>query len=506
MINLKLKISIILIVMSTLPKWGGAQYNLIPNPSFEMLSIPCDSLSNEGGGASFWNSIIKGISITPSSYSVANTCIPPNRCCRVPFITSGYNYQYPRSGNSMIIVFLAGYPPNRTTPLNLRDYVQTKLKSSFIKNELYFIEFFVNNPNAWRYGINNIGVHLSDTPLTNTGRIVKPLPTHLLSYGNPVILDTLNWVKIAGIYKARGGEQYFTIGNFKYDIDTDTITNKSMSYGASYFIDDVSVIPLDSLILKADAGRDTTIYKGDSAWIGSRISGITDMHWRTAAGGIVADSVPGLWVKPTTTTIYILDQTIGGQYSKDTVKVTVVQPVPVLVVNGQLLVVKEGKAVEFSWQTANEVNLSHFVVEQSPDGLQYQAAGTVNANGSHRYRFEIPTASISQLPPFRGWGYYRLKMVDKDGRYSYSKTFSVPFSMLHAPLSIIPNPAKDQITITAKNVQRYQIIDNLGSVLVNTKAADGTQTIDVSGFSKGVYLVKGYSAEGNVVTGTFLKE
>ncbi len=183
------------------------------------------------------------------------------------------------------------------------------------------------------------------------------------------------------------------------------------------------------------------------------------------------------------------------------------QPVPVLVVNGQLLVVREGKAVEFSWQSANEVNLSHFVVEQSSDGLQFQAAGTVNANGGYKYSFEIPTASISQLPPFRGWGFFRLKMVDKDGKVAYSKVYTI--SLTTNPLSlitIIPNPAKDQITITGKNLQRYQIIDNLGRVLLSTKAADGTQTIDVSGLSKGVYLVKGYSAEGNVVTGKFLKE
>ncbi len=429
-----------------------AQRNLVPNPSFEILSRSCDSLYELTGGAKYWTNIIPGVPKVPNSYATFNKCAT-TICCKVPYLGNNTAYQEAHTGNGFVCFFFYYRIISTNKYLNTRDYIQTKLISKLKKETNYYVEFFVNNLDVWRYGVNNIGLHLSDTAITNTDRTVKPLTPQILAYGNPIIFDTLRWVKISGIYKANGNEQYLSIGNFKSDAYTDTSAIASGAYGAVYNIDDVSVIPLDSLVLKADAGRDTTIYKGDSAWIGSRISGITDMHWRTSAGGIVADSVPGLWVKPSITTTYILEQIIGGQYSKDTVKVTVVQPVPVLVVNGQLLVVKEGKAVEFSWQTANEVNLSHFVVEQSPDGLQYQAAGTVKANGGYRYRFEIPTASISQSPPFRGWGYFRLKMEDKDGKVAYSKVYTI--SLTTNPLSlitIIPNPAKDQITITGKNL------------------------------------------------------
>ncbi len=180
--------------------------------------------------------------------------------------------------------------------------------SNLVSDKLYYLEFFTNKMDYYNKANNNIGLLLSDTDIVRNSREALNIPPTLLPYGNPVITDSVNWTKVSGVYRAHGGEQYVLLGNFLPDSLTTVVQVHPGGYEqATYSFDDVSVIPLDSLVLKADAGRDTTIYKGDSAWIGSRISGITDMHWRTSAGGVVADSVPGLWVKPTTTTTYILD-------------------------------------------------------------------------------------------------------------------------------------------------------------------------------------------------------
>jgi hypothetical protein len=61
----------------------------------------------------------------------------------------------------------------------------------------------------------------------------------------------MNWMKISGTFTASGGEQYIVIGNFRPDSLTniDTVSNASINYYFSYYyIDMVSVIPVDSLV------------------------------------------------------------------------------------------------------------------------------------------------------------------------------------------------------------------------------------------------------------------
>ena len=56
------------------------------------------------------------------------------------------------------------------------------------------------------------------------------------------LTDTLNWMRIGGYYKANGGEQYITIGDFKPFTTGDTLNTGNDTYpGAYYYIDDVTV-------------------------------------------------------------------------------------------------------------------------------------------------------------------------------------------------------------------------------------------------------------------------
>jgi gliding motility-associated-like protein len=69
-----------------------------------------------------------------------------------------------------------------------------------------------------------------------------------------IIKDTLNWVKISGIYKAKGGEKFFIIGNFSdstevYYEDTQVSPFVDASY---YFIDDVAVYNCEGTTLCVD--------------------------------------------------------------------------------------------------------------------------------------------------------------------------------------------------------------------------------------------------------------
>ncbi|MEP7164959.1 MAG: hypothetical protein ABI741_09695 [Ferruginibacter sp.] len=97
-------------------------------------------------------------------------------------------------------------------------------------------------------------------------------------------------------------------------------------------------------------------------------------------------------------------------------------PVPVTLVDFTAAE-KTGKTL-LQWATVTEINSSHFEVERSIDSRNFENIGNVNANGnSNTHIAYVLTDNYPQL----GVNYYRLKMVDKDGQFEYSKIVSVNF-------------------------------------------------------------------------------
>ena len=258
----------------------------------------------------------------------------------------------------------------------------------------------------------------------------------------------MNWVKVAGIYIAHGGEIFITIGDFYDDVHTDTTQFRTDGYpGSAYNIDDVSVIPLDSMQLKADAGRDTTIVKGDSVWIGSRLCGLQNVVWYDAGDNVIDTGVPGMWVKPTSNTFYVIEQNVCGQYSRDTVFVGV-QALPVSMLNFECLMLNERQA-KVNWETATEINVSHFNVQRSEDGIIFGTVGTVKAKGASKYSF-VDNTNLT------GVVYYRLEIVDKNGSKSYSEVKEL--SIVNCQLSIFPNPTQGIINVELPVSGNWHII------------------------------------------------
>jgi hypothetical protein len=282
--------------------------NLVPNPSFEyytscpsgpgQLSFAIPWIANAGG--EYLNSCSINI-----NYSVPNQ--------------GGYNFQYAHSGIAFI-----GLTTYFGVNDNYREYAHSQLLSILQANYCYYVEFYVNLASGgWggKYAINNIACSFTNSEVNSTGNVLNLTP-YIYKLGNPIINDTLNWVKISGIFQATGGEQYIVIGNFKDDNNTDTLnTGDGNAPGSCYFIDDVSVIPIDSINMPAYAGHDTSIILGDSVFIGQEITNL-NCNWYVA-GNLIASNISGLYVKPTESTTYIVEQNLCGTITYDTVLVKV---------------------------------------------------------------------------------------------------------------------------------------------------------------------------------------
>lgn len=291
-----------------------AQINYVQNYSFENYTF-CPSAPGQLPLAVPWTS--------PTNNSGEYF----NGCSTSPYYNvpdQFYNFQEARSGTAFIGLFLYNGPNS-----NYREYAQVQLLNSLSAGQCYYVEFFTNRATGTyggKYAVNNIGCYFSNTAVNTTGTgYVLNLTPHVLEFNNAIITDTVNWVKISGVYTAVGGEQYITIGNFANDIDTDTLTIEDVPYkSAVYFFDDVSITPIDSITggMSAYAGVDTSITLGDSVFIGQEISNL-NCNWYDSNGILIASSISGIYVNPTVSTYYVVEQTICGYTTYDTVTVTV---------------------------------------------------------------------------------------------------------------------------------------------------------------------------------------
>jgi len=134
------------------------------------------------------------------------------------------------------------------------------------------------------------------------------------------------------------------------------------------------------------------------------------------------------------------------------------------------------------WQTASETNNSGFEIEHSIDGTSWEKIGFVEGhNIADKY------SHIHQNPQ-KGVNYYRLRQIDMNGDFEYSKIVSVEVNR-SSTISIYPNPTKDKINIIGTENQPINIkIYNSTGIL----AADFTSNeseIDIRHLASGLYII-----------------
>jgi len=152
--------------------------------------------------------------------------------------------------------------------------------------------------------------------------------------------------------------------------------------------------------------------------------------------------------------------------------------------------VEQNDHVLLQWQTTDEINTSHFEIEHSNDALVFKKIAIVNAadnSGTQQY-------NSTDNKPEKGINYYRLKQVDKDGRYTYSSIVKVTFEKDEAALIAFPNPAGNTITIKYAADQKkvkLSIFDLAGRQVISKDLNDqSVWRANVSGLAKGTYTIR----------------
>jgi hypothetical protein len=146
----------------------------------------------------------------------------------------------------------------------------------------------------------------------------------------------------------------------------------------------------------------------------------------------------------------------------------------------------KGCTVNLTWSVAVTSKFSHFEVERSTDGANFEKIGTVAAHTVMDYNYTDQSAED-------GRHFYRLKMTDADGTSSYSDIINLRFSCngQHNVL-VFPNPAKDKITVKGNgNILSAAILSASGQAIKSLKmAGHNTRDISLDGLAAGIYILQ----------------
>jgi hypothetical protein len=151
-----------------------------------------------------------------------------------------------------------------------------------------------------------------------------------------------------------------------------------------------------------------------------------------------------------------------------------------------------------AWTTASESQNKGFDIESSKDGLRFDKIGFVAGKGTssqvQNYRFE----DSSPLESSEKVVYYRLKQLDFDGSFEYSKTISIRTNGKNV-VGVFPNPSKGVFTLTGvKNIEdeTFTIVNSVGQTLSIVIQDNGQ--FDMSLFPSGIYYLR-IASSGQVI-------
>ncbi len=151
---------------------------------------------------------------------------------------------------------------------------------------------------------------------------------------------------------------------------------------------------------------------------------------------------------------------------------------------------KEPAAVQLSWKVAGEQAMSAYEVQRSADGQSFTTIGHVRAAGNSFYGF-------TDRQPLAGVNFYRLRLVNQDSSFAFSRVVAIRHSDKAAGIRAFPNPVKNILTVqftAPSGKQQVRVMDASGKLLYATEVtATGTAIsvpLDFSGFTKGIYVIR----------------
>jgi hypothetical protein len=167
----------------------------------------------------------------------------------------------------------------------------------------------------------------------------------------------------------------------------------------------------------------------------------------------------------------------------------------------------DNEYISLEWTTATEIENDGFEIQRSANGVDFEAIGWVNGNGNSTAKNDY---SFNDYEAVLGVNYYRLKQIDFDGQFEYSKIVSAKMGAdaSISYLSVYPNPTKGDlfVEIEADNqsLSNIRIYNHMGQQVGNAKhhivAGKNKLMVNTQNLISGTYLIIVESNEKIITT------
>jgi hypothetical protein len=158
---------------------------------------------------------------------------------------------------------------------------------------------------------------------------------------------------------------------------------------------------------------------------------------------------------------------------------------------------QEGKLVKLNWEVSAGSNPYHFEVEKSTNSIDFKSIEVIKASAANKY------STVDASNKEDGYYYYRLKMMDKDGKVTFSNTRKIYIGTNKFSIEeVYPQPIKAgslnvKLNATKDGEMKYSITDVTGRVIVNAvalvKKGNNNLPIKISNLKAGTYYLSFYN-------------
>lgn len=170
--------------------------------------------------------------------------------------------------------------------------------------------------------------------------------------------------------------------------------------------------------------------------------------------------------------------------------------------------VNDNNVISITWKTATENNSSRYEVERNVDGRNFIKIGSVksfNRPTGASYRYEDNMDNINKQKVL-----YRLKIIDKDDRFEYSKIVSLNVSNAGGKIVLLGTGSGRNITV---NTPAYLLSRPIQADLMNASGimmkriniSSESSHIDLTNLSTGTYFIRFTQGGKLIQTETFIK-
>ncbi|MFL5786649.1 MAG: kelch repeat-containing protein, partial [Flavisolibacter sp.] len=188
---------------------------------------------------------------------------------------------------------------------------------------------------------------------------------------------------------------------------------------------------------------------------------------------------------------WIFGGTKSGTYLNDlwSIPIVVILPVKLESFTAQI----ENKQVKLNWTTAQEENSWEFIIERSANGKDFSPVGTVSASGNSSIQVYY---EYYDREPLAGNNYYRLKQIDKDGSFEYSRVILVSKHNEKVQVILKQNPILSELNANIVSVINQKAIITVfntnGQQLLKTEKdlviGSNSFSVQCSSWNKGIFI------------------